>query len=159
MEQNYSNHRRYPRGYYAVLAPMILFFFVWSVVHLVRMMCCCHGGNCSPGGSCGFGGGCCLFRGLMPLLVALILIMLWWYSRAFAIKVQDRAIRAEENMRHFILTGKPLDSRLTMGQIVALRFAGDDEFLPLIERAINEQMKPDDIKKAIKNWRADNSRC
>lgn len=38
-------------------------------------------------------------------------------------------------------------------------FAGDDEYLGLIDRAINEQMKPDDIKKAIKNWRADNHRC
>jgi hypothetical protein len=47
---------------------------------------------------------------------------------SFALRAQDRAIRAEENLRHFILTGKPFDSRLRMSQIIALRFAPDDEF-------------------------------
>ena len=79
--------------------------------------------------------------------------------RVSANKVQDRAIHAEENMRHFLLTGKPLDPRLTWPQIIALRFAGDDEYLSLTEKAIAQQMRPDDIKKAIKNWRRDEHRC
>jgi hypothetical protein len=95
----------------------------------------------------------------MPLLVAVTLVMLFWYSRTFAVKVQDRAIRAEENFRHFIMTGKPLDSRLAMGQIISLRFADDAEYLELLQRAINENLKPADIKKAIKNWKADNHRA
>ena len=73
----------------------------------------------------------------------------------FALKAQDRAIRAEENLRHFILTGKPLDGRLEPLQIVALRFAADDEFPGLAARAAEQSMKPDDIKKAVKYWRAD----
>ena len=49
--------------------------------------------------------------------------------RAFPLAVQDRAIRAEENLRYFSLTGKLLDKGLTMSQIIALRFADDNEFV------------------------------
>ena len=94
-------------------------------------------------------------------LIALLFIcglFIFWYMRQFPVKAQDRAIRAEEALRYFILTGKPLDNRLTMGQIIALRFAADDEFVPLAGRAITESLSPDDIKKSIKNWRSDNHR-
>jgi len=78
--------------------------------------------------------------------------------RTFPIKAQDRAIRAEEGLRYFILTRKPIDSRITMQQIAALRFAPDDELLPLVDRAVVENLSPNDIKKAIKNWKSDNHR-
>ena len=159
MQQNYSDHGRYVKGFHFVLSAMILTVLIASIVHFVCLLCSCHGGNCASGSGCSSGGDCCLFRGVMPLLVSAILVMLWWYTRQFAVKVQDRTIRAEENMRHYIMTGKPLDPRLTMGQIVALRFAGDDEYLALTARAINEQLKSAEIKKAIKSWRADNYRC
>jgi hypothetical protein len=71
------------------------------------------------------------------------------------LKAQDRAIRAEENFRHFILSGKPFDSSITTGQIIALRFAGDDEFLQLAQKAANENLSPKEIKMLVKNWRAD----
>ena len=83
---------------------------------------------------------------------------MFFFARGFALKAQDRAIRAEENFRHFILTGKPLDNRLRMGQIIALRFAGDAEFPSLAQKAAAENIKGDDIKKAIQTWRADNHR-
>ena len=86
-------------------------------------------------------------------------LTIWWYARAFAIAAQDRAIRAEENLRHFALTGKLLDSRLTMSQVIALRFAADTEFLLLAEKAAHDNMKPRDIKMAIVNWRPDNHRA
>ena len=85
-------------------------------------------------------------------------LMLFWYARQFAIAAQDRGIRAEENLRHFTLTGKLLDKRLRLSQIIALRFADDTEFLILSEKAANENMKAADIKKAIVNWRADHHR-
>jgi hypothetical protein len=50
------------------------------------------------------------------------------------------------------------DSRLTKGQIIALRFADDDEYAALSERAIKENMSPKEIKQAIQNWRADHHR-
>jgi hypothetical protein len=69
--------------------------------------------------------------------------------------VQDRAIRAEEKLRYFVLTGKPLDSRLRMGQIIALRFASDEELPTLARRAAEESLTPAQIKQAIQHWRAD----
>lgn len=79
-------------------------------------------------------------------------------SRTFPLKAQDRAIRAEENLRHYVLTGKLLDSRLTIQQIIALRFASDDEFPALAAKAASEGTAAVDIKKAVKNWRADTHR-
>lgn len=76
-------------------------------------------------------------------------------SRLSTLKVQDRAIRAEENLRHFALTGKLLDSRLTVAQVIAVRFASDDQFPKLAAEAANQSMAPDAIKKAVTNWRAD----
>ena len=85
-------------------------------------------------------------------------MLMFWFMRTFPIKAQDRAIRAEEGLRYFILTRKPIDSRITMQQIAALRFAPDDELLPLVDRAVVENLSPNDIKKAIKNWKSDNHR-
>lgn len=93
------------------------------------------------------------------LLVAfLVLVLIFWYARAFALRAQDRAIRAEENFRHFILTGKPLDKELRMGQIIALRFASDAEFPALAKKAVEEKLSQKQIKQAIQNWRADYNR-
>ena len=54
--------------------------------------------------------------------------------------------------------GKALDSRLTVGQVIALRFASDDEFPALATRAAEHGTTPDEIKKSIKYWRADTHR-
>ena len=92
------------------------------------------------------------------VLSTLSLISVAFHARSFALKVQDRAIRAEESLRHYILTGKPLDARLEPLQIVALRFASDDEFPALALRAAEQGIKPDDIKKQVKYWREDTYR-
>ena len=75
--------------------------------------------------------------------------------RRFAIVAQDRAIRAEENLRHFALTGKLLDKQLKLSQIIALRFASDEEFVDLAQRAVKENLTNKQIKEAIQNWRGD----
>ncbi len=87
--------------------------------------------------------------------LSIVCVFFYIYARSFALRAQDRAIRAEENFRHFALTGKPLDSRLRLGQVIALRFADDSEFVTLAQRAADEDIKADDIKKAIQNWRGD----
>jgi hypothetical protein len=45
-----------------------------------------------------------------------------------------------------------------LGQIIALRFASNDELLPLIDQAIKEKLSNKEIKMAVKNWQADNHR-
>lgn len=99
-----------------------------------------------------------LYSAALVLVLTVCVFFVAFFARTFALRAQDRAIRAEENLRHFMLTGKPLDARLEPLQIVALRFASDDEFPALAVRAAEQSMKPDDIKKQVKYWRADTYR-
>lgn len=140
--QSYKSHSRYVPLYHFILSLIILACIVVSVRMVIK--------NWNTE-----------YRNLSILLsaISISLLLCWWYMRAFAIKAQDRAIRAEENIRHFALTGKLLDKRLTMGQIIALRFADDTEFQILSEKAANESMAPSAIKQSIVNWRADNHRA
>jgi len=138
-EQNYTNHRRYVIGYHIILTALLFIGTVFAIVNVIR-----HAPD--KGGF------------LSTILIALLFIcadISFLLVRQFPLKSQDRAIRAEEGLRYFILTRKPIDSRITIQQIAALRFAPDDELLPLVDRAVAENLSPDDIKKAIKNWKAD----
>lgn len=99
-----------------------------------------------------------LYSASLISAISLVLVSFFWFIRSFPLKAQDRAIRAEEGLRHFILTGKPLDSRLRMGQIIALRFASDEEFPALAQKAVSNNMGSKAIKEAIQNWRADHHR-
>ena len=96
-----------------------------------------------------------LYSASLIVVLAISGIMLFLFCRIFALKAKDRAIRAEENLRHFSLTGKLLDSKLGVLQVVALRFAPDAEFVVLARRAADEGLAPDAIKRAIKHWRPD----
>ena len=142
-EQNFKNHSRLVPMFHGVAFTAALFPFVVFIIEFIRAI-----GNES---------GRLHAAAMLSLSVALILGL--WFARVFALKAQDRGIRAEENFRHFVATGKTLDSRLKMGQIIALRFAGDDEFVALAKQAADENMEPKQIKMAVKNWRADNNRA
>ncbi len=142
--QTYANHRRTVPVFHFFLLPLLLAIFIGAVVNLIQSF--------SRGWAIHFAAA--LIFGLS--LAAIFTTVL---ARIFALKAQDRAIRAEENLRHFALTGRLLDPRLTPLQIVALRFAPDAEFPALSERAASESMKPDEIKRAIANWRPDEYRA
>jgi Family of unknown function (DUF6526) len=138
-DQNLNNHSRFVPAWHFFGSAVLAAILIGSIIHLVN----------SPKQN---------FSAWLPLLVAIFLGLLFWYSRAFALKAQDRAIRAEENFRHFILTGHPFDKSIGMGQIIALRFASDDELAMLAKRAVAEKLSPRQIKEAIRNWRPDNYR-
>ena len=89
------------------------------------------------------------------VLTSILFVLVAWFTRTFALKAQDRAIRAEENLRHYVLTGKLLPTSLTVGQIVALRFAPDAEFPALVEKAAANNLSGKEIKQSIQNWKAD----
>lgn len=99
-----------------------------------------------------------LLQSILFILIAVALSISAIQIRRFPLIAQDRAIRAAENLRHFALTGRLLDSRLTLAQIIALRFAPDEELVGLAERAIKENLSSSDIKKAIQQWKADTYR-
>ncbi|MES2332433.1 MAG: DUF6526 family protein [Bacteroidota bacterium] len=140
-EQNFSNHTRFVPNYHFLTSFLLVVILAGSIVNLVTT----SKDN--------------LYSAILIVLLNPVLILMFWYLRAFALKAQDRAIRAEENFRHFILTGKPLPKGLRMGQVVALRFAPDDEFVELTNRAVNENLGGKDIKQAIKHWKADHNRA
>ena len=139
-EQNFSNHARYHGLYHFFTAPLVLIGLIGSIINYT---------NSAPENK---------YSASVLVLVFFILLILGWLVRGYALKAQDRAIRAEENLRHFILTGKALDSKLRMGQIVALRFASDEEFPALAAKAAAENLSGKSIKQSIQNWKADHSR-
>ncbi|TDH29216.1 hypothetical protein EXU57_03880 [Segetibacter sp. 3557_3] len=136
-EQNFKNHSQIVPAYHIVTYLAVLALLIGSFVNLA---------NSSHDN---------LYSASLICLIALILVSLTIFTRSFALKAQDRAIRAEENFRHFYLTNTALDSRLNMSQVIALRFASDAEFPPLAKKAAEEGMAAKDIKQAIKNWRGD----
>ena len=139
--QNYSSHaRRVPVFGTALL--LLIATGVGSVVNLVLS----------------WGDHQRLYSASLIVVLSFCSVVVAGAARSFPLKAQDRAIRAEENLRHFVLTGKLLDARLMPLQIVALRFAADEEFVELAQRAAEKGMTPDEIKRAIKNWRPDTYR-
>ncbi|GAA4331777.1 DUF6526 family protein [Flaviaesturariibacter amylovorans] len=139
-EQNFKNHTRLSGGYHGLTFSLILILLVGAIRYWSRAA---TEDKYAP---------------VLFVLTAVILIFLFFFIRIFALRAQDRAIRAEENLRHFFLTGKAFDRSLRLGQIIALRFASDEELPALAERAAREKLAPKDIKMAIRNWRADHHR-
>ncbi|HIF24145.1 MAG TPA: hypothetical protein EYQ27_20115 [Gemmatimonadetes bacterium] len=85
-----------------------------------------------------------------------------WHARLFPLRVQDRLIRLEEQLRlHRILPG---DQQGRIGDIntdllIGLRFAPDDEVADLVRRILEGEIADRKaVKQAVKNWRADNQR-
>jgi hypothetical protein len=99
-----------------------------------------------------------LYSASLILAISFIILLLFFFTRTFPLKAQDRAIRAEENLRHFALTGKLLDPRLTLQQIIGLRFASDAEFPALARTAAETGLAPKEIKRLVKSWRPDHDR-
>jgi uncharacterized protein DUF6526 len=96
------------------------------------------------------------------LLVAIALLIGIFLSRDMPLRAQDRIIRLEERTRLDRLLPSDLRGRvgeLTASQLIAIRFAQDDEVPDLTRRALNGELKSQgDIKRAIRNWRADHLR-
>ena len=141
MEQNFKNHSRYVKGYHFVLSFLILIGTIGALANFY------HSLNNSNH-----------YNSALLLILFMIAIILFWYVRQFPLKAQDRAIFAQENLRYFSLSGKLLPQELRGSQIIALRFASDEEFVTLVNRAVAEKLSSKDIKSLIKNWRVDRYR-
>ena len=137
-EQNFKNLPKYVLGFHLVTFVTILVSLVISILMIFNL-----GINSST---------------IFGILIAISLIFLFFYTRQFATGNQDRIIRAEENLRYYLLTGKMFDSRLTREQIIALRFADDSEYVRLSEKTISQNLSSKNIKEAIQKWRADHHR-
>lgn len=141
-QQSYENHAQIVFLYHRVLTLLLLLILIGSVVNLTKS----------------WGDSTRVYNASLIVALTIAAILSFVFVRVFPLKAQDRAIRAEEQLRHYVLTGKMLDSRLTMRQIVALRFASDGEFVVLAQRAADQSLSSDAIKREVKQWRADTYR-
>jgi hypothetical protein len=142
-EQNFKNHTHLIPTWHFIGYPAILATIIGAGINLYESYKADNNN---------------LYSASLIFLISVLLLFMAFYSRHFALIAQDRAIRAEENLRFYAITGKLMDSRLTLKQVIALRFASNNELLDLEHRAIEENLTPKQIKMAIKNWRADHHR-
>lgn len=136
--QNYSNHVRRHAPYLYFLAPAVTLYLAWMIKKFAD----------APS-----------FDTVVSLLLAAGLIVMTTLVRTNALKVQDRVIRLEEQLRYQRLLPADLAARasaLPLRFIVALRFASDQELPELAQQTVDGRFaKPDDLKRAIRDWRGD----
>ncbi|MEK0422541.1 MAG: hypothetical protein RLZ95_451 [Bacteroidota bacterium] len=135
--QNYKNHAQIVPGFHYLTFSLIFALLGGSINYLMKS---------SPENK---------YLASLVVLISVILVLIAWFARTFALKAQDRAIRAEEALRYYIMTGKAFPGELKIQQIIALRFADDSEYVGLMEKAIKENLSNKAIKEAIQNWKAD----
>jgi len=138
-KQSYSNHRRNIPALHIVLFLLIACTFIGSMVNLMDSLYDEER----------------IYSSSLLVAVSTILMVAFFVFRKSVLRAQDRAIKAEENLRHYMMTGVSLDSRLRTSQIVALRFAPDDEFVALAKDAADRQLSSEEIKKSIRRWKGD----
>lgn len=142
--QNYSNHTRYYIPHHFVFYPVVLTCAGVSVYLMFH----------NAGQELIW----LAITGLFLLLAALSFML----RQHYALNNQNRIVRLEVYYRYFASTNKRLDTLehpLSFSQLAALRFASDEEFVGLTERAIQEGLSADQIKKSIKNWKPDHMRA
>jgi uncharacterized protein DUF6526 len=136
--QNYGSHRRFIPEFHFFALPVLAINAIMTLIEAWR----------HPG-----------FRSGWMAAVAIALVIGIWTARAMALRAQDRIIRLEERTRLERLLPADLRGRigdLTPSQLIAIRFAPDDEVPELVRRTLaRELMTQGDIKRAIRNWRAD----
>ncbi len=140
--QVYRNHARVVPGFHIVTTLLLLVAVVWSVVQLFRQRFSA--------------------TSVFGVLVAIVLVLLFWYVRQFAVRNQDRIIRLEMRLRLERLLPADLRGRIgefSTAQLIALRFAGDAELPALARRVLEERLADQDvIKAAITDWQGDYQR-
>ena len=94
-------------------------------------------------------------QALSLVLLALAVLGGLTLMRYFALRLQNRIIRVEMQLRLMRLGREKALTELTMSQLVALRFASDAELPALIDRAVAENLSPDQIKRAVIDWQGD----
>lgn len=140
-EQNYKNHRRYLPIVHFVIQPILTANVAVEIIELFK----------NPSG-----------RQAWQVVVWAAVLAFSFMARSMALSAQNRVIRLEERLR--LATLLPPDQRgqindLTTRQLIGLRYASDEEAAELAQRCLAGELKgSEDVKKAVKNWRADHLR-
>lgn len=138
--QNYSNHRKYYPPHHFVLLPLLMILLIIGLAKSFNDVA-----NQ-------------LTWILFSIVVFLLLFLAIMLRQHYALGNQNRIIRLEFKQRYFEIFGKrsdDIEEKLNFGQIAALRFAYDDEFKILLEKALKDNISGDAIKRSIKKWKPD----
>lgn len=141
MKPFYRRYFRFQPLYHLLVFPLALLFFGVCVYMLVAYSYAGAGVEV-------------LYFALLSVLILLIGLQ----SRRLPFQNQRRIMMLEMRLRYLELSGKsfrPLEKQLNIQQIAALRLAGDEELLPLIEAALNEKLSAKQIHQRIKSGRPD----
>ncbi len=142
-KQGYNNYKKYYAPHHFVFLPMMMALIVtgiWKALHDEAHQ---------------------LEWTLFSIACFTIIYLGIMMRQHYALGNQDRIVRLEFRLRYFELFGEPsknVEPKISFGQLAALRFASDDEFIALLNRVLKENTSSDDIKKLIKNWQADDMR-
>jgi dolichyl-phosphate-mannose--protein O-mannosyl transferase len=138
MTQNFENHAKFVPGFHVGVLGIFATILIWSIYRLIRA----------------FSG-----ESVIALLLAIAFILLAFYSRIFALTVQDRVIRLEMALRMqqlFPAEFRPRIPEFSVNQLVALRFASDAELPMLAKKVLDEKLNDRKaIKKMIRDWQPD----
>lgn len=140
-EQSFSNHTKWVPLYHFVGTPLVLVVLIWSIRRAITVQ--------SP-------------DSILLVLMALAIAVQHALARLFPLKVQDRLIRLEEQLRLQRLLPAHLQPRIgefTVHQLVAMRFASDEELPQLAASVLDKQITSRKaVKQEIKKWRPDTFR-
>ncbi len=135
--QSLKNHARFDPLYHFFIPALYLLNLVYAGFHLYRQSSLSSG---------------------WYLVLSLAVIVPILKLRTYPLKVQDRVIRLEERLRLQALAPQQWHAqiyRLNESQLIALRFAADDEVVELAKQALEHNLDRKQIKERIKSWRAD----
>lgn len=141
--QSFSNHSRYDSPMHFFVFPVLIAnvgVAIWIAIHFRHQF---------P------------WLGHWSIVVAIALLVLGFKSRINDLRLQDRLIRLEERLRLSSLlpdNERAHLSELTTKQLVALRFASDEEIPALVHKTLTQNLEPKAIKQSISHWRADGER-
>ena len=142
-KQNYKNHVRYYPPHHFVFYPVLIILLGLSIYYISKYE----------------------EQALVWTFIALAFFMIGYVAfmlrQHYGLNNQNRIVRLELRFRYYVLTGRRLESFediLSQGQLFALRFASDEELPVLVQRAVKENITPDEIKKSIVNWLPDHMR-
>jgi dolichyl-phosphate-mannose--protein O-mannosyl transferase len=138
MTQNYENHAKFVPAFHVVVLGIFAINLVWSIYRLIHVFSA---------------------ESVISLLLAIAFLLLAFYSRIFALTVQDRVIRLEMRLRMQQLLSDELRTRIpefSVSQLVALRFASDAELPVLAMKVLDDKLNDRKaIKKMIRDWQPD----
>lgn len=141
--QNLKSHTRFDPMFHFTIIPLLLLNLIFSIYITVHNWPSYRHTH------------------LWWIVMAIVFLLMAVRARMSALKAQDRVIRLEERLRLAAILPTPERAHideLSVRQLIALRFASDDELHALVHKTLTENLEPKAIKQSIAQWRPDHHR-